>query len=226
MNISELIQSEIQNINVDSLFKEELEKQVRETVRKTLKDQLGSYSILSKSLEKYLEENVKIDYSRVSVPQYTNFVVEKCFDVVNELMNEEQSLKIKKHFRDRLAPHLTEVVIFGDLIDAISDSLKEVIKEASKESCCDIPEFRIVCEKDESDWKLNGDYWSLKIYEGKEKKHDREMASVFFNNGKCYHSRGKKNDEFAKRFASYVYNNTIIEQFEEVDDHVDQNILY
>lgn len=226
MNINELIQKEINDIDVDIIFKDELEKTIRETVRRTLKDQLGSYSNLSKQLENYLKENVKIDFEKISVPQYTNFVVDRCFDVVKELMTDEKSEKIKKHFRDKLAPHLSDVIKFGDLIDAISESLTKTLEESIKDdACCNVEDtYHIICEHEDN--KYSDNYFSLKILDGKEIRNSQEIAALFMSNGKCYHSRGDKKNEFTKRFASYVYNNTIIEEIEEFEQIINKDNLY
>lgn len=221
MNINELIKKELDNISTDAMFQELLKKQINETLSRSLKDALGSYSTLSKSFDKLVEEQLKIKLDNLSLAQYSNFVVDQCELVLKEIMSEQRAEVIRKAFRDRLAPHLVDIVEFGDLIDAITDSLKESIRDDMKEGCCtDTPVYKILCTMDESKYTTLGEQWTLKIISGEGARLSDEIAVLHISGNKCYHSRGDKHNEFTKRFASYVYKNTIVSGIEEVDEQI------
>lgn len=211
MEITNYVSEAIKSIDVDALFKAEIEKQIKITVEKALKDAIGSYSPLSKKLNELVEKSLEVDLDRITFAQYSNFVVDKCCDLIQEMMSDERAAHIKKHLRDKLAPHLVNELDFVDLIDALSSTLLETLGEAD---CCDDVQYHIVCEEEE---KSYGTYWNLKVYEGERRDYGSEIAVLCMSESRCYHSRGRHNSEIAKRFASYVFNRTIIKNVEDYD---------
>lgn len=222
LNVNEIIQRKIDNINIDEIFQKKLEKQIEDTVQSTLKDALGSYSAFSKSLDELIKNQMGVNLQNISLAQYNNFVIEQCEIVLKDIMSEERALAVQKKFRDRLAPNMVTEVKFEKLIDDIETVLIDEIKEEA-DSRNEIS-FRVVCGIEKGTYSSG---WRLSVYEGSKTDHSSEKAVLYFNeNGKVYHSRGNKRDEFAKLFASYVFNNTLIEDFEDHDRTIDHNDLY
>lgn len=212
-NIDEVIHEEIKKVDIDKIFQEELRKQIAETVRKTLKDALGPYSTLSKALDESIKEQMKFNPNILSLPEYSNFVVEQAEAVIKDLMSEERGKIIQKHLRDKLAPNLVTEIEFEDLISEIRDTLLETIREEA-ESRTDLS-YTIVCGQEKGTYS---DYRQLAIYEGPTAERGSEKAVLFLSaEGKVYHSRGSERNSYTKRFASYVFNSTLIKNVEEYD---------
>lgn len=213
LDINELIRKTVSEIDFDEDFKSELKKTIQETIKKTMKDALGTWSPLSKALDEMLKNNLKFDTNDMTIPQYNNFVVLQCEEVVKDLMSEERAKTIQKALRDRLAPNLVTEIEFDELIDQIKEPLLEAIKEEA-ESHNPI-KYKIVCTEDSGVYSKS---WKLVIYDGHGVDFHNEEAVLCFNDdGKYYHSRGRKRENFAKLFASYVFNNTLIKNFEDYE---------
>jgi len=219
----QLLADAIKTINIDEIFQKELREQIAVTVRKTIKDSLGTYSPFSKALDAAIEEQMKFDPKRLTLPEYSNFVVLQCEQVIKDLMTEERGKIIQKTMRDKLAPNLETEIEFEKIMDEIKSSLVEAIKEEAGNHTNLI--YRLVCCDVEQ--RSYGDSWIITIFEGEEKNHSNEKAALFFDtNGRCYHSRGELRNEFTKRFASYVFNRTLIKDFEHYDEKFTTEDLY
>lgn len=219
IDINNFVAEEIQKIDLNAIFQEELKKQVKETIQRTMKESLGTYSPLSKALDQMFKDSLKIDLSKNTLPEYNNFVVEQCHSVIKDLMSEERAKVIQKNFRDKLAPHLTDEIEFDKLYQQIEDSLIASLKEDQKENCgCSDLKYRIICSPEEKTY--SSDYWKIAVYEGEKADSSSEMAVLYLSNRKSYHSRGKKNDSFAKMFSSFVFNNTIVHNMKDFDETI------
>lgn len=222
-SIDEVFQEEIKNVNVNEIFQEELRKQVAETVKRMLKDAIGPYSAFSKALEKAIEEQMKFNPDRLTLPEYSNFVVSQAEVVIKELMSEERGKIIQKSLRDKLAPNLVSEIEFEDLIEEIRDSLLESIKEEA-ESRTDL-KYRIVCGGEKTSYTSS---LTIAIYEGdkEENRSDAKAILYLMDSGKVYHSLGDKNFGFTTRFASYAFNNTLVRNHEDYDKVLSIEDLY
>ena len=216
-NINDIFQEELKNVDVNVIFQEELRKQIAETVKKMLKDAIGPYSTFSKALNKAIEEQLKFHPDKLTLPEYSNFVVAQAEVVIKDLMSEERGKVIQKNLRDRLAPNLVNEIEFEVLVDEIRDALLEVIKEeAESRTGCS---YRIVCSEEKMTYCSS---LKLVIYEG-----DSAKASLYMmDSGKVYHSSGDKNFPLATRFASYAFNNTLVKNHEDYDKTLTTEDLY
>lgn len=223
LNVNKIIQRKINNINIDEVFQKKLEKQIEDTVQSALKDALGSYSAFSKALDELIKNQMGVNLQNISLAQYNNFVIEQCETVLKDIMSEERALAVQKKFRDRLAPNMVTEIKFKKLINDIETVLLDEVEEEAN-SRNEIS-FRVVCGVETGAYTTGS--WRLSVYEGNKADFSNEKAVLYFNeNGKVYHSRGNKTDEFTKLFASYVFNNTLIEDFEDHDRTIDHNDLY
>lgn len=216
MNINQIVQDEIKKIDVEKIFKDTLSKQIEETIKKSLKDSLGSYSAFSKSFDDIVEKHLSIDPDRITLPQYNDFVVSQAVEVIQGLMSKDRAAAIKKVLVEKLAPHIAKEIEFSQLVDAIKESLLDTYDDGD---CCDRSKYLIECVRENKSYG-SGPYYELAVYEGEKKSYDSVLAKLYVMDGKCYHHSGKRGDPFAKRFASYAFNGTMITDIKEVEMEV------
>lgn len=205
MDLNKLVQEKIKEIDVDGIFQKALAAQLEETIKKVLKDAFGPYSALSKQFEKLVEEKMKFNPSNLTLPQYSNFVVEQANLVIQGLMDEDKAKLVRESLAKRLVPDVEKEIEFTDLVDYLSSSLLDSIEDADTK-------YLIKCEMQEGSGHRTSnisDYWVLTVSRGGRSYKD-EIAVLFTNGEQVYHSRGEKDHPIAKRFASYQYLNAKI----------------
>ena len=208
IDLNQYVEQELKKINLNEFFQEILKQQLRVTIEKCLKDALGSYSTFSREFEKIIEKELKFNPDRLSLPVYSEFVVEQATEVIQSLMDEQRAANIRQKFVQKIAPNLEKEISFDSLIDEI----RVAIGDSYEEHDCDPPIFHIVCEEEERKYS-DGPYYQLTISEGEEpEKWSQAIAQLnLFPDGRAYHAcGGRENHPFFRRFKSYAFNATIV----------------
>lgn len=223
MDLNKVVEEKIKEINVDEIFQRILREQIEKTVKDVLHKALGNYSPFSKKFEELVEKNLAFDPTHLSLPQYSNFVVEQAHQVISVLMNEERASLIRQTLIEKLGGHIAKEIEFGRLISDIEAALLSSYDELD---CCDDKEYRVVCKREEKTYSSERVTFGLYVYHGADEKFTDEIAAVFVMDEEAYHSRGSRREPLARLFGSYTYMRTKIHGIEPYDRTITREDKY
>lgn len=93
-NISGLIQTALDGIDMKKKVEEQVQKAVDESISSSVRSAFGSYSEFQKGLEKMVKEQAQINLDRVKLPEFSTILLNAVKGYMNEdLKNEAERLK-------------------------------------------------------------------------------------------------------------------------------------
>lgn len=122
IELNTIVNATLGKFEKDSLMEEIIEKQMKATMERVVKEVCGPFSEFQKELEKNIKEKLKVNFDSLNIEQYNQFVTEVVID------------NLKENLLDVAAGDLNTRL--GELITTSKDdyTLTEVLEELKKES--------------------------------------------------------------------------------------------
>ena len=122
VNITELAEGAIAKVISDGVIEKKIQEAVEKTVSDIVKDMFSSWSDFGKSLKEQVSQKMKIDFSRLNLPVYNEYVLALIEGVVKQELIDKGYAGIAEHVRS----------ILGDTLKA-EYKLTEVVEILKKE---------------------------------------------------------------------------------------------
>lgn len=122
IELNTIVNATLGKFEKDSLMEEIIEKQMKATMERVVKEVCGPYSEFQKELEKNIKEKLKVNFDSLNIEQYNQFVTEVVKDNLKENLLEVAAGDLNTRL--------------GELITTSKDdyTLTEVLEELKKES--------------------------------------------------------------------------------------------
>jgi hypothetical protein len=124
MDLKETIQKEFDRMSDEGEIEKAIRDKVKETITSSINDAFRPYGKIGKSIEKSIEDNFKLDFSRVSLDEYNLIITQ----MVKRLALEHVEENAKKHIQERLTDLLgppPEKITIQELVDTYTKSWLE-----------------------------------------------------------------------------------------------------
>ncbi len=187
MDINSVIQESVKSINFEQIVKEAATEKIQAAVKSAVAEQFRSYSDFSKGLEEQIKKELAVDFTKIQLPEYRDFLISSVNNSLALLTNEEQAQEIVKYINTKVIGENRDKIEFSDFWDELTEMVNEGIDEENRDG-----RFNIQCTKDENSY--SSDYFKIRITENEEssfssRKKENEVIYAAFLNGKIYHMR-------------------------------------
>ncbi|EPG0327479.1 hypothetical protein ACSWSC_000653 [Vibrio alginolyticus] len=116
--LQEIVSNKVNEMVSSGVIEKAIEDSVSKCITKVLEDQFHSYGELSKQMEKVIQDKLRIDPDRISIPTYEDQMTKVMNNTLNKFITSEAMVRFERMAADKFGALPTEMPI-ADFINNI-----------------------------------------------------------------------------------------------------------
>ncbi|HCG7649467.1 TPA: hypothetical protein NJ443_003695 [Vibrio parahaemolyticus] len=109
--LQEIVSNKVNDMVNSGVVEKAIEDAVSKCITKVLEDQFRSYGELSKQMEKVIQDKLRIDPDRISIPTYEDQMIKVMNSTLNKFITSEAMVRFEKMAEDKFGALPTEMPV-------------------------------------------------------------------------------------------------------------------
>jgi len=132
-DLTNAITAALERIATSNTIEKAIEEQLTETIKRTVQDELRSYSDFGKQLNEHVKKALHVDLNNLGMPGYGDFILKIVRRQLEGMVNEQIKTSLEKNLTELLEPPPAEIKL-SELVEQFI----ELSAESRRHSCsCD-----------------------------------------------------------------------------------------
>lgn len=130
IDINKIVTDELKKIDFESIIRKKVTESMTSVVEKEIGDLFGHWGVLSKGLEEALKQNLNVDFTKIKLDEYHEFILNGVQQELSRYFNNPERFNIREIVDERLLTETREEIPYKDMVAQIE---KMVMEEFSVE---------------------------------------------------------------------------------------------
>lgn len=198
-------------------IKEIMKNTLDKTMSETIESLFGRWSPFSKELKEKLEKELKIDFDRMSLPEYNRVIVDQVKEIVDTHLVDQGMEKVKQELDSYLGAEGSREYKLSEIAEAIKEEGEEDEEFYGEEMTLIVDEDRKVLTFVSLDATPGKESWNCKYKLSINKDGKLNSASINGSNYGAYVKIGNMDKAERLLYKIYATGSTIILDIDDVD---------